>query len=84
MSKRTDRGNHGNVFRLDEWRQRNNKSKKESTPTSRGDLFVNIDSDGSVNYDVKNVKLIDAPAMLMATLLLCLRLTRQIDAGEMA
>lgn len=83
MPKRTTSGDEGNVFQLDEWRRRN-RPKERVMPTTRGDLFVKIDSDGSVDYDVKNVKLIDAPAMLMAALLLCLRLTRQIDAGEMA
>lgn len=83
MSKRTPSGGAGNVFQLDEWRHRT-KLAKTSAPTSRGDLFVKIDNDGDVDFDVKNVTLSDAPSMLLAALVLCSRLARQIHAGEMA
>lgn len=67
-----------NVVSLDA-RRREHQFVARQIRAGRGSLFVNIQDDGAVDYGVDGVSLDDAPAMLMAALMLCMRLTRQID-----
>lgn len=45
----------------------------------RGNLFVHIDESGQVDFDIIRAERRDAPALMMACLIMCMRLTRMID-----
>jgi predicted HAD superfamily hydrolase len=46
----------------------------------RGELFTNVHHDGRVDFGIAAVDLEDAPAMLMSTLIMSLRLARFINS----
>jgi len=72
-----------NVVSLDARRRAHVSSSCRVNAGGRS-LFVKIQEDGAVDYGLDNVHLRDAPAMLMAALILCMRLTRQIDDAAMS
>lgn len=45
----------------------------------RGNLYVHIDDSGQVDFDIIRAERRDAPALMMACLIMCMRLTRLID-----
>jgi hypothetical protein len=45
----------------------------------RGNLYVHIDDAGQVDFDIVRAERRDAPALVMACLIMCMRLTRLID-----
>lgn len=45
----------------------------------RGNLYVHIDEDGKVEFDIVRAERGDAPALVMACLLMCMKLTKLID-----
>lgn len=47
----------------------------------RGNLYVHIDDDGQVDFEIIRAERGDAPALVMACLIMCMRLTRLIDEG---
>lgn len=49
------------------------------TTVYRGNLFVHIDEDGKVDYDIVRAERHDAPTLVMACLLMCIQLTKLID-----
>ena len=48
----------------------------------RGNLYVHIDEEGRVDYDIVKADRQDAPALVMACLIICMKLTQLItDEG---
>lgn len=45
----------------------------------RGNLYVHIDDDGKVDFDIVKATRSDAPALVMACLIMCMKLTQMID-----
>jgi hypothetical protein len=45
----------------------------------RGNLYVHINDDGEVDFDIVRAERRDAPALMMACLIMCMRLTRLVD-----
>ncbi|KWI90163.1 hypothetical protein WM08_14995 [Burkholderia ubonensis] len=45
----------------------------------RGNLYVHIDDDGKVDFEIVRAERDDAPALVMACLIMCMRLTKLID-----
>ncbi|MFG6721699.1 hypothetical protein ACGY14_20530 [Burkholderia pseudomallei] len=45
----------------------------------RGNLYVHIDDDGKVEFEIVRAERGDAPALVMACLIMCMRLTKLID-----
>lgn len=45
----------------------------------RGNLYVHIDDGGHVDFDIIRAEQRDAPALVMACLIMCMRLTRMLD-----
>lgn len=45
----------------------------------RGNLYVHIDENGKVEYDIVRAERHDAPTLVMACLLMCMKLTKLID-----
>lgn len=46
----------------------------------RGNLYAHIDESGAVDFDIVRAERGDAPALMMACLIMCMRLTRLIDS----
>ncbi|MDN8081197.1 hypothetical protein QZN30_17680 [Burkholderia multivorans] len=45
----------------------------------RGNLYVHIDDNGQVDFDIIRAERGDAPALVMACLIMCMRLTKLFD-----
>lgn len=45
----------------------------------RGNLYAHIDEAGHVDFEIVRAERRDAPALMMACLVMCIRLTRLID-----
>jgi hypothetical protein len=45
----------------------------------RGNLYLHIDENGRVEYDIVRAERSDAPTLVMACLLMCIKLTKLID-----
>nr|WKF58790.1 hypothetical protein HUO10_003291 [Paraburkholderia busanensis] len=45
----------------------------------RGNLYVHIDENGKVDFDIVKAERPDAPALVMACLIMCMKLTQLID-----
>lgn len=45
----------------------------------RGNLYVHIDDNGHVDFDIIRAERGDAPALVMACLIMCMRLTKLFD-----
>ena len=44
----------------------------------RGNLYVHIDDDGKVDYDIVKAERQDAPALVMACLIMAMKLTQMM------
>jgi N-methylhydantoinase B/oxoprolinase/acetone carboxylase alpha subunit len=49
------------------------------TTVYRGNLYVHIDENGRVDFDIVRAERNDAPALVMACLVMCMKLTELID-----
>lgn len=74
------------VIDLDAWRcgRAQTKAVVQSAESvvvkaRRGNLHVSIDEDGGIDYGMGDIALADAPAVMMACMILCMRLVTQID-----
>lgn len=45
----------------------------------RGNLYVHIDDTGNVDYSIVRAERTDAPALVLACLIMCMELTQMID-----
>lgn len=45
----------------------------------RGNLYVHIDDTGNVDYSIVRAERVDAPALVLACLIMCMELTQMID-----
>ncbi|MGB8422220.1 hypothetical protein [Paraburkholderia sp.] len=50
----------------------------------RGNLYVHIDQAGHVDYDIVRADRSDAPALVLACLIMCMQLTQLIDEEGVA
>jgi hypothetical protein len=48
----------------------------------RGNLYVHIDESGNVEFDIVRAERTDAPALVMACLVMCMKLTQLIDEEQ--
>ncbi|WP_155634231.1 hypothetical protein [Burkholderia cepacia] len=85
------------MFDIDEYRKRKRPSHTDQGSSQmsprkpavfdgqktlyRGNLYVHIDDDGQVDFDIIRAERGDAPALVMACLIMCMRLTKLIDEG---
>jgi hypothetical protein len=90
----------GKVFDIERYRatRKANGRNRETPPMSsnehpgfdgqstifRGNLYAHIDESGQVDFDIVRAERKDAPALVMACLIMCMRLTRLIDAETQA
>lgn len=52
------------------------------TTVYRGNLYVHIDDNGKVEFDIVRAERPDAPALVMACLIMCMKLTEMIDEED--
>lgn len=59
----------------------NDKNRiEEKSVFYRGNLYARVANDGEVDFNIVEAELKDAPALVLACLVMCMRLTRLIDA----
>lgn len=85
------------VFDIDEYRKRKNRTSTDHGVTMavqdpegfdgqrtvyRGNLYVHIDDDGKVDYDIVKAERQDAPALVMACLIMAMKLTQLVGEPD--
>ncbi|WP_109477674.1 hypothetical protein [Paraburkholderia sp. C35] len=81
------------MFDIDEYRKRKSRASTDygakmakrdpegfdgQSTVYRGNLYVHIDDDGKVDYDIVKATRQDAPALVMACLIMAMKLTQLI------
>jgi hypothetical protein len=68
-----------NVARVISLADRRQRNAALAPTAARGHLYVQIHDDGRVDYDMGHVDIADAPAMMMACMIMMMRLTKTLD-----